>query len=46
MVNKITSPGAPSADDWQNFLNTNRESIDTVKTINQAAYDNYISAIE
>ena len=45
MVNRITASSAPSVNDWQNFLNTNRESIDTVKSVNQQAYDSYIAAI-
>ena len=45
MVNRITASSAPSLSDWQNFLNTNRTSIDTVKQINQQAYDNYLAAI-
>lgn len=38
--------GAPSRDSWQDLLNTNRNSIDTVKSINQAAYDRYVAATE
>ena len=46
MVNRITSTSPPTVSDWQNFLSTNRQSIDTVKSINQEAYDNYLEAIE
>ena len=46
MVNRITSTSPPTVSDWQNFLGTNRQSIDTVKSINQEAYDNYLEAIE
>ena len=44
MVTGITGTVAPTAGDWQDFLNTNRQSIDTVKRLNQAAYDRYVAA--
>ena len=42
----ITGGSTPSRDSWQNLLNTNRKSLDTVKSINQAAYDRYLAATE
>lgn len=44
MVTGVTGTVAPTAGDWQDFLNTNRQSIDTVKRLNQAAYDRYVAA--
>ena len=44
MVTGITGTVAPTAGEWQDFLNTNRQSIDTVKRLNQAAYDRYVAA--
>ena len=44
MVTGITGTVAPTAGYWQDFLNTNRQSIDTVKRLNQAAYDRYVAA--
>ena len=42
----ITGGSAPSRESWQNLLNTNKASIDTVLRINQEAYDRYIKAIK
>ncbi len=41
----ITGGSVPTKDSWQNLLNTNRTSIDTVLRINQTAYDRYLAAI-
>ena len=46
MTTAIISAGAPSYESWQSFLNENRNSIDAVKRINQAAYDRYAEAVE
>ena len=42
----ITGGSLPSKESWQNMLNTNRTSIDTVLRINQAAYQRYLDAIK
>lgn len=42
----ITGGSIPTKDSWQNLLNTNRNSLDTVKKINQAAYDRYVAATQ
>ncbi len=42
----ITGKTPPSRDSWLNLLSTNRNSIDTVKKINQEAYDRYIAATQ
>ena len=42
----ITGGSTPSRDSWQSLLNTNKDSIKTVKEINQAAYDRYLAALE
>ena len=41
----ITGGSLPSRESWQNMLNTNRASINTVLSINQTAYDRYLEAI-
>ena len=41
----ITSGTKPTKESWLSLLNTNRDSIDAVLEINQAAYDNYLKAI-
>lgn len=41
----ITGGSTPTRESWQNFLNTNKDSIDTVLRLNQAAYNRYIEAI-
>ena len=46
MTTAIIGGSAPTKSSWQNFLRENRASIDTVKRINQAAYDRYVAAVE
>ena len=41
----ITGGKVPTRDSWQSLLSTNRESINTVLRINQAAYDRYLQAV-
>ncbi|MCH5151534.1 MAG: hypothetical protein J1F65_02610 [Clostridiales bacterium] len=41
----ITGGSIPTRESWLNFLQTNRNSIDTVIRINQTAYDRYLAAI-
>ena len=45
-VTSVTNGGIPSKESWQNFLNTNRASIEKVLEINQAAYDRYLAATQ
>ncbi|MCH5152439.1 MAG: hypothetical protein J1F68_00555 [Clostridiales bacterium] len=42
----ITGGSIPTRESWQNFLETNRNSIDMVIRINQIAYDRYMAAIQ
>lgn len=42
----ITGGATPTRESWQNLLSTNRNSLDTVKSLNQTAYDRYVAAIE
>ena len=44
MTTSITGASAPTMESWQNFLNDNRQSIETIKKINQDAYDRYLEA--
>lgn len=45
LVKKITANGAPTESDWQNNLVKKYSAqINTVKRVNQAAYDRYLSA--
>lgn len=41
----VIGAARPTKESWQNMLNTNRNSIDTVLRINQAAFDRYLQAI-
>ena len=41
----ITSGSKPTKESWLSLLSTNKDSIDTVLSINQAAYDRYVAAI-
>ncbi|MDE6442665.1 MAG: hypothetical protein K2L12_07955 [Clostridia bacterium] len=42
----ITGGATPTRESWQNLLTTNKNSLDTVKSINQAAYDRYVAATQ
>lgn len=42
----VIGDSAPSADSWRNLISVNRNSIDTVLRINQAAYDRYLVATQ
>ena len=44
MTTSITGKFAPTKESWQKFLSDNRDSLETVKRINQAAYDRYLAA--
>lgn len=44
---RVTSKTAPTISDWSNnLLKVNADSINTVKRVNQEAYDSYLSATE
>lgn len=45
MTKSITKE-KPSKEDWQRFLENNRNAIDTILRINQDAYDRYLSATQ
>ena len=45
-TNSITNGKSPTYDSWQSFLNTNKDAINKVIQINQAAYDRYVAATE
>lgn len=45
VTSAIRGNSAPTRESWQNFLEENRKSIDTVTAINQAAYDRYLTNI-
>ena len=45
-VTSVTNGGIPSKESWQNFLNTNKASIEKVLEINQRAYDRYLAATQ
>lgn len=44
MTNAIRGGTPPTRESWQSFLSTNRNSINTVKSLNQIAYDRYLEA--
>ena len=44
MTNAITGNSNPSKSDWQKMLSANKAAIDSVKKINQDAYDRYLAA--
>lgn len=46
MTNAIRGGTPPTRESWQAFLSTNRNSINTVKNLNQVAYDRYLEATE
>ena len=45
-TNSITNGKSPTLESWQSFLNTNKDAINKVIQINQAAYDRYVAATE
>ena len=44
MVNAIRGQSAPTESDWQKMLSANKAAIDSVKKINQDAYERYLAA--
>ena len=44
MTKAITGESTPSKSDWQKMLNDNKAAINSVKKINQDAYDRYLEA--
>lgn len=44
MITSIRSSSAPTEASWRSFLSTNKTSIDTIKSINQAGYNRYLEA--
>lgn len=42
----ITGSSKPTRESWQDLLDVNRTSIDTVKKLNQDAYDRYLAAVK